>query len=159
MQENLTKHLTHKKIFKPKSTTDYLNQAFAEDLLKKANTLYQLNETLKDILPNNINQHCWIINWTEKVLTLGIDAAEWLIQIRVCEKRLKKYIVKQINVSSKIKVKYLVRPTMDTVRIQHGALKRLPSKISIQNRKLLQAIANGITDKNLKEAILNLARD
>lgn len=159
MQENFTKYRRQTSGCKPKSGTIWLNRTLSANMLEKAKILYHLNQELKKVLSEPINQHCWIINWSSDELMLGIDAAEWLIHVRACEKDLKTYLVQKIKMPSITKVKYLIRPKMDIISKNQSTSRRLPSKISTKNRSLLQAIANTITDKKLKAVLLSLASD
>ena len=159
MQENFTKRRIQRKARKPKPGSAWLNRTLSANILQKAKLLYRINQQLKKTLPAPINQHCWLMDWTKEELTFGVDAAEWLMHIRAREPDLKIYVTQQIKIPFIIKVRYLVRPKMNTILANQSTSKRIASKISIKNRSLLQTIANTISDEKLKVAMLRLADD
>jgi len=157
MQGNFTKHHTQKGACKPKPCSACLKCAISTSILQKAKKLYHLNQQLKKVLPKTIHQHCYLMDWNVEEITFGVDAAEWLIHVREHERDITFYIATQIKVAPTTKVKYLVRPQQNNVQINKSQPSRGASKISLKNRDLLQTIANTITDKELKAAMLKLA--
>jgi hypothetical protein len=142
-----------------KNSTDLLNRAIPQETLYKAKMLYRINQALPTMLSWPIGQHCWLMNFTPSSVTIGIDAAEWLIPIRQQEYHLKTYLEKHINLSSPFKIKYLVRPQHINASLPQSTLSKRPLKISTRNKQFLQMVAHTLTDERLKKALLNLAAD
>jgi hypothetical protein len=154
----------HSKKTRPKSyalesvpSKNWLNHIFSTAILQKATLLCELNKKIKAHLSKTINQHCYLIDWTPNEITLGVDAAEWLIHVRQYEQEIKSYLIPHLNTGIMVKIKYLVRPALTNVGIKRAAYAKTSSKISTQNRTIIRNIAQSIKDKGLKASLLKLS--
>jgi len=159
MQENSKKTNGKPATCALKPCSSWLDQAFSTGILKKAAQLNRFNQQLKVYLPEPINQHCYLMDFITNEIIIGVDAAEWLISVRKYEGSIRTLVVSNINVSSTIKVKYLVRPHIRNVCVKKSINTQLSSRISVSDRNILRSIASTINDAQLKTALLNLADD
>lgn len=69
----------------PKKIEDVMTQSGINNILKKANHLESLNHHLYNTLSAQLSLHCNVMNIEDGVITIGVDDAAWITQLRFQE--------------------------------------------------------------------------
>lgn len=72
----------------PKSVTDVMAQSTIQTIIQKAQQIEAANSELHKALPSRLALHCEVMNIKETELTLCVDDAMWMTQLRFEENRL-----------------------------------------------------------------------
>ncbi|OGT98734.1 MAG: hypothetical protein A2298_04880 [Gammaproteobacteria bacterium RIFOXYB2_FULL_38_6] len=142
----------------PLPAKDCLNQQSLQFIVQKAKRIYALNQKIQDFLPTELASHCWIINYSDDVITIGIDEAEWIASLKNNEQDLLEKLRFHANLAQVKKVQCIVRPVHFKEANAADEKSAAPLLFPKQHRSLLQAIAEAVTDPALKKALLNLVR-
>ena len=120
-------------------------------LMSHAKQLQDWNKVLYRYLPTNEHKHCQIGGFEQRILTLVVDSATWATKLRYQTPELIEGLQQTQEFQSLKEIKCLVQPKNDEP-------KKMTSKLilSKKTRQLLQETSDGITDPELKTALVNL---
>lgn len=129
-----------------------INRYLDKDLIRQAQFLHVLTESLRSRLPITVGAHCWAGGIRDNTLVVITDSANWTIPIRYQQYEL----LKQINSEFQ---KNLKRVKIKVVNIAYQREKpaNRPS-ISVQSAQHLASIASTMQDSGLKSALLRLSK-
>ncbi|MBU0455386.1 MAG: DUF721 domain-containing protein [Pseudomonadota bacterium] len=124
-------------------------------LVGKVNQITYLNQQFVRFLAPQMAKHCQLANYENDRLVVLIDHANWAMQFRFLIPELLKQLAKEEAFKGIKAIEYKVR--LKTVTPPEK--KRQISKLSSQTIQLIKSTANSMTDKNLKKALMKLAKE
>ena len=93
------------------------------------------------LLPENLQKHCFVVNYRQGVLILHIDAATWGTQLRYLLPDLLQQLRKDKQFAQLSSIEYKVRPQDTTIE------KHLPkATLSSKNKQTLDDIKKMLSD-------------
>jgi hypothetical protein len=129
-----------------------LKRYLDRDLLKQAQFLNELTQSLRSIFPTQVADHCWAGGIRDRTLVLITNSANWVVPIRYQQYEILKLVNSEFQQNlNRLKIK--------VVNISYS-LKNPTSalKISEQSAKQIASTASSIHDPGLRSALFRLAR-
>ncbi len=126
-----------------------------KNVLDKAYQLMAINRSFIQLLPENIAQHCRVMNLKKKTLLIEADNASIATQLRYCAPELLQKMQAKPLFAEIQTLKYCVRPKVSTIE------KKTPpptKPISEDTNQLIEQTAQSIPHPELKAALLRLAK-
>lgn len=126
----------------------YLDQ----DLIRQAQFLHVLTQSLRSRLPATVSAHCWAGGIRDHTLVVITDSANWALPIRYQQYEL----LKQLNTEfqqnlTQVKIK------VANITYQREKPANRPN-ISLQSAQHLASTASTMQDSGLKSALLRLSK-
>ena len=122
-------------------------------LLSKARSLMDLDIIVHKLLPAPLNDHCRVLTIRDKNLVLAADSPVWAARLRFHTHQLVQQLCRHQTVKLSA-VRIRVRPPdRQPIPDRHQTPRRLVASSSIA----LKQTAQGISDPELKTALLRLA--
>ncbi|GMQ87025.1 MAG: hypothetical protein BMS9Abin08_0223 [Gammaproteobacteria bacterium] len=126
--------------------------AAALPILEHARNLQRLEQSVLQLLPENLSAHCKVQNLKSEILVLATTSPAWSARLRFAIPDLIKQLEYQLALTIRtIQVK--IEP--EAVEIQ--PLKRHQPKLSLASGTLLAQTANSVNHPALQEALYRLA--
>jgi hypothetical protein len=122
-------------------------------LLNQAQRLGQLKKLLDTQLQPAAREHCHVASWREGSLLLVVTDGHWATRLRYQQRRLQQGLQGMPEFIGLTRILFKVQPSVGP---HHRAGPALDLSDSAADN--LQAIAEGITDPNLKAALERLAQ-
>jgi hypothetical protein len=126
------------------------NAAFP--LVERAQKLLRLEQTVLQILPEDLSLHCKILNLKNKALIVSAPSSAWAARLRFAAPEL----VRQLQSRYSLHVETLqvrIRPQMP----ENRPARRAQPKLSLESGTLLAQTAQNIEHRGLQEALFRLA--
>jgi hypothetical protein len=137
----------------PLKINKLLGTGVLASLLARSRELRGIDILLADLLPAPLNAHCRVLSIRNSVLVLAADSPVWAARLRFHAPQLGKQLAEQLD-ANRHTIHVRVRPP-------ETALPPEPHKPVIppgrQGIAALQQAAQGISDPELKTALLRLA--
>jgi len=141
----------------PQSLTQLLRDRqhpILQRITRQAERLQAINCLLNEQLPPLLVGHCCAYHTTATQLTIGVDNACWLTQLRFLTANILIKLRRQPQFADLQKIKYQVNPP---ITVKPSPPSNQPSELSSSIRAHAQAAAFTIQDPALKQALLKLA--
>ena len=139
------------------------NQSIAEilqssDVLcrftQQLQTIENLNQMVKQCLPEPLNEHCWVANIKNNILTLATTSPSWKHQLHYQKTELLSKLRNLDDWRGISSIHLIVQPeSLPPPPI----LKTIPPKLNDANRETILTIAEMIDNSRLKNALKRLA--
>ncbi len=123
-------------------------------LCKKTDLIQSANRILTQILPQPLHEHCQVANINNRVITISTDNAVWATQLRYQHQT----ITKALQASPNFKQIEFVKIRLSPPKTQKVKPCRTPL-MSATVSDTINASANSVTNPQLKEALLRLAKN
>ncbi len=137
----------------PKAVKEQLEHGAFGPLLQKARHLLALNQLFQQTLEPEARPHCRLMNQEGGLLLIEVDNASWATQLRYQSQTLLNQLRQQVEFSELTHIQFKVYTPAST-----AAPAPVSNPPSAENRKMIEAIALGIQDEKLRDALLRLAR-
>jgi len=142
------------KTFQPLTTLLCNENSGLSRLLQRARQLQQLTDALAAILPQPVHGHCRVGNVSGDTLVLVTDSPAWSTRLRFHTPAILEHL-KETHGLALHGVRIRVHPPELPRQIKRVA--RNPT-LGSESAALLRQTAQGISDPDLKQALLRLAR-
>lgn len=123
-------------------------------LCRHIDFLAGLEKKLLDRLPDALQSHCKIANYSHETLILHTDSAVWAARLRYCTPDILRFMQSDCGLTA-----------LKTVRVRVKPPEHRPSlpirgriKISASTSDFVRQVANSITDKDLRKSLHNIAK-
>lgn len=127
-----------------------------QTVLEKAAILQQLTLSLRQLLPEPLNQHLSVANIRNHTLVIAADSSAWLTRARFHASAILKLIRQETGLKKLTKVHFKVISTQP----EHGDfISHQTPTMSETTSMLLDSTANRVKDKSLKAALHRLSRN
>lgn len=125
-------------------------------LFSKVETLTLLNERLQEMLPDSIKPHAQVISLEGGVLSIAAKSAVWGNQIHYLTKELLWEFQTLQRIENITAIRCVILPTLFETFKDKPYWEAI--KLSTENSELLRMFSESVEDKDLKQAVLALAR-
>ncbi|MEN8128696.1 MAG: DciA family protein [Pseudomonadota bacterium] len=129
-----------------------INRYIDQDLIRQAQFLHVLTQSLRLRLPVTVRAHCWAGGIRDNTLVVITDSANWAVPIRYQQYEL----LKQLNTEFQQNLKR-VKIKVTNIAYQRKKPANRPS-ISLQSAQHLASTASTMQDSELKSALLRLSK-
>lgn len=123
-------------------------------IVRQAQRLLAINQVLKPYLPENCRPHCQVAQATATELTIQVDGAAWLMQLRYLKPQLLAQLKQHPQCAYLIDLQYRIEPAR---HIEEKITQRVNGKLSKENKELLQDTAETVSNPLLKRALMKLS--
>jgi hypothetical protein len=123
-------------------------------IVRQAQRLLAIDKIFKEYLPENLRVHCQVAQVSATELTIFVDSAAWLTQLRYCKQPLLLQLKKNPQCAYVQNLQYRIQPAQNLPAEVTPALK--PKSLSEENKNLLKETAESISHPRLKKALLKL---
>lgn len=125
-------------------------------IVRQAQRLGVIDKIVKQCLPETLRSHCHAAQMTATHLTLLVDSAAWLTQLRYLKPQLLQDLRKNPQCGYLQDIQCRIQPVQ---WIEENSEKRPKGQtLSAGNKELLQSAAETISNPLLKTALLKLSR-
>jgi len=148
----------HKLKFKKLSRLLKNNTLIAKSIGENIHMLDNIEFFLIKQLPVDLKNHCHANNLVNKSLTLMVDSAAWSSKLRFIQPSLEQALRQEYpDVINTLNIK--VRPATPVVSHQkEGKRRPFRPELSDNSRHIIQDMADGMEDSDLKESLIRLAK-
>jgi hypothetical protein len=126
-----------------------------QKIIRHTKRLSAVNQILQACLPEKLKDHCQVSEFKTTELTILVDAAAWLMQIRFIKSTLVSQLKRHPQCAYLQEINLKVFP--HSLKPQQPEQNLHPIPISPQTRNLLQNTAESIENPLLKRALLKLS--
>ena len=131
------------------------NTLIARSIDENIHLLENIKVFLEKQLPDELNNHCHANNIVNKRLTLIIDSPAWSSKLRFIQPALEQALTRQYpDIIETVKIK--VRPAAPKKKTDDK--KHYRPQLSEKSRQIIQDMADGMDDSDLKESLIRLAK-
>lgn len=123
-------------------------------LLQQAQRLQELTQTLVEALPPSVGEHCRVGNVASDTLTLVTDSPAWSTRLRFYTPAILAHFRQRHGLDLR-SVRVRVRPPETPREASHPVSRRIT--LSPHSAEIIKQTALGISDPDLKRALLRLA--
>jgi len=145
-----------------KKVSSLLHQNQLAQLVARSRRLQLLNKPFKKVVDPQLARHCYIADYTDHQLYLIVDNNAWAARLRYSIPQLLKSLRGSSEFSELQKIHFriqLKQPEKKPVNLSSKPKERKPLVLSLDNAHLMQEMAQTISDKKLKSALLRLAKN
>jgi len=133
------------------------NTLIAKSISDNIHMLENIEVFLKKQLPHELQNHCYANNLANKCLILMVDSPAWSSKLRFIQPSLEQALVQQYpEIINALKIK--VRPATRPENTQPDKDKSFRPALSDTSRSIIQDMAEGMDDSDLKESLIRLAK-
>ena len=137
---------------KTATTCSRILEAAALPLLERAQKLLRLEQTVLQLLPEDLSLHCRVLNLRSKALIVSAPSSAWAARLRFAAPEL----VRQLRSRYALDVETLqirIRPQTP----ENRPVRHTQPKLSLESANLLAQTAQNIEHRGLQEALVRLA--
>jgi hypothetical protein len=137
---------------KTATTCSRILEAAALPLLERAQKLLRLEQTVLQLLPEDLSLHCKVLNLRNKALIVSAPSSAWAARLRFAAPEL----VRQLRSRYSLDVETLqirIRPQTP----ENRPARHAQPKLSMESGNLLAQTAQNIEHRGLQEALFRLA--
>lgn len=121
-------------------------------LVRHIDRLLIINNLLNELIPPEIRLHCQAIQCTVTELTLAADSAAWVTRLRYLQPKLLSSLRNHAQFCHLSQILFKIIP----IQVLPAPLPAQPRTLSSENSRMLQTLAESISDLPLRQALLRL---
>lgn len=138
----------------PQPVNQVLRWGQLGQIIKHAQKNIAAEQLIKNLLPNHLAKHCKVLNIHDDILILEIDNAGLAMNLRYNQTELLTKLQQSLHFKSLKKIEFKVRPAINL-----GACKKKEVPVlSNQSRTIINQCAEGMTNPEVKAALLRMIR-
>lgn len=123
-------------------------------IVRHAERLLGIEQILYQYLPETLKPHCHIGQSTVTQLTVFVDSAAWLMQLRYLKPQLLRQLKTHPQCAYLQDIQWRIQPvSSSTDKAEPKPIARI---LSAETKSLLKSIANSISNPALKKSLLKL---
>lgn len=123
-------------------------------LCQHVDFLAGLEKKLRGQLPEALQSHCKIANYSNETLVLHTDSAVWAARLRYCTPGILRFMQADCGLTALKTVRIKVKPPE-----QHPPQATRESiTLSVPISDFIRQVANSITDEDLRKSLHNIAK-
>ena len=126
--------------------------AAARPLIERARHLQQLEQAVKELLPENLSVHCTVQNLKSEILVLATSSPAWAARLRFVTPDLIKQLGGRLSLPLRT-----VQIKISPEKVKNQIVKSHRPKLSLASGTLLAQTAHSVNHPALQNALYRLA--